>query len=66
MMSTKKTNLQQPVKQTYYALSDGRVAGQRVTAGQPIELTPEQAKYEPVSNAAPKTRKAAAKADADK
>jgi hypothetical protein len=34
--------------QTYVALNDGRVAGKRVTAGDKIELTAAQAKYERV------------------
>lgn len=57
------------VKSTFYALADGRVAGERVKAGQPVELTAHQAKYEPVTTEAPKTksrRKSSAEGDAAK
>jgi hypothetical protein len=42
-----------PVKSTWRALSDGWVAGLRVTKGQEIELTAQQAKYEPVELVVP-------------
>lgn len=32
----------------YIAKASGWIAGKRVTAGQPVDLTPEQAKYEHV------------------
>jgi hypothetical protein len=46
------------VKSTFYALADGRVAGERVKAGQPVELTARQAQYEPVTSKAPKAQSA--------
>lgn len=42
------------VKSTFYALADGHVAGERVKAGQPVELTAREAQYEPVTSVAPK------------
>ncbi|WP_062560613.1 hypothetical protein [Paracoccus aminovorans] len=37
-----------PLKQTYRARADGWIAGQRVEKDALLELTPDQAKYEPV------------------
>lgn len=44
------------VKSTFYALADGRVAGERVLAGQAVELTARQAQYEPVTSENPKAK----------
>lgn len=44
----------------YIAKQTGWIAGKRVAAGEPVDLTPEQAKYEHVSPA-PVAKKSAAK-----
>lgn len=57
------------VKSTFYALADGRVAGERVKEGQAVKLTARQAQYEPVTTEAPKSksrRKSPAEGDAAK
>lgn len=46
-----------PLKQTYRARTDGWVAGQRVQKDDLLELTPAQAKYEPVDPEPPATEK---------
>lgn len=45
--------VEQPVKKTWRVRAAGWIAGQRVEAGQRIELTEAEAKYEAVVPAAP-------------
>lgn len=45
-----------PVKLIWRALSDGWIAGQRVTKDQEIELTAAEAKYEPVAPVTPEAQ----------
>ena len=47
---------------TFYSKVDGYVAGKRVSIGDPVELTPQQAKYEHVTAEAPKAETTKAEA----
>ncbi len=48
-----------PLKRPYKALVSGWIAGARVEAGDRMDLTPAQAKYEPVEMAGDATEKTA-------
>lgn len=52
-IEAEKPPLKAPLKATYRALADGWIAGHRVEAGELLELTADEAKYEPVEPANP-------------
>ncbi|MDQ7775162.1 MAG: hypothetical protein Q4615_04230 [Paracoccus aminovorans] len=54
-----------PLKQTWRARADGWIAGQRVEKGALLELTEDQAKYEPVDLEPGPAEKAATKRRAE-
>ncbi len=51
-----------PQKQEHRALDDGWIAGRRVRKGDPVALTEDEARYEPVEPVAP-ARRAKAKGE---